>query len=554
MENVNTYPFLLGEFKSLKQVIIEDNYQLSFGLEKKENGENRTFARMTSRIYPYELLSGGEFTDIPVYKQGNSPSASWLISTNTNGRVENKTIYLFLSNTTSYLNDSDTLPEDILNKFDSTEMTLSITLKNKENIYDILSECGAIFEPRVSYRQFAIVRSSIDGKLYQKLTELESEAGDEQIDPSEDDINWVQMIKNKEDEINTDNFMDISSKQYVDGEKIFNKAPLKSNISSKPKSNEIVAYSEIENAFLKLNATAVNSAKLDDLEASDIGGPSVNKAVIVKTNNRGKIDDSFLNLDIVSNEAGLVLKVSKTEIADNVNIFSSIQDAYDAASKLIKLSPVTIKVEDGIYSKNGSAPVLNLTNIYDNSMISIIGNESNPDNCIIQFSSSQQGLYFTGKGLYINGFKFVQLETEKGTSIGINASHGASMIIGPKTIISNCHRGISASGNSYIEANSISIEDCYLSVHSDASVVDVDDSMSTGSTYGCYAENNATIYANGFRCYKGSNQHPNTIGFIAEYNSVIRASETNIASGGMDKQYNDEESGIPNQSNGIVVY
>ena len=186
IETVDRYPYSLGAFGTgLKYVILEDDYYLYFGKRRKEDGSYELYAKVTSRYYPHDIIPNGEKIGIKIYKVGELPSASWTLDS------KNKNIHLFLSNTTSYLNDSPTLPEDIQNDFDSSEPDLSTGLiQNKDNIYDIISETGAFFDPQRSYRQYALVRSGYTGMLYQKKTAEVSEPSDEQKDPYQDQVNW----------------------------------------------------------------------------------------------------------------------------------------------------------------------------------------------------------------------------------------------------------------------------------------------------------------------------------------------------------------------------
>lgn len=558
LNNITTYPYSLGAFVEHKQAILENNYLLTYGKKRLADGTQQLYATITSRSYPFEPITDGVKDNIEIFKRGKKPSASWTgLPVVVNGVDATRNIYLFLSSTTTYVSDSPKLPVEIEEQFDSSDIDLSATaILNKDNVYDVISECGAIFDPMVSYRQHAIVRSSINGQMYQKITDLPSVSDKAQPDPFNDKINWKKLVENASEIINTDKFVDIESNQTIIGVKTFETSPKKNNaVAGQLTLDDLTSLKDVTDRFLGKTDTAVNSDKVSNTEVSDIGGESVNKAVVVKTNEHGKIDDSFFSFNIIGNTAGLTLRVVANGTVDNKKTFGSIQEAYDSARKLIKLSPVTIRVDDGIYEKSGNGPVLNLTSFYDNSMISIIGNESNPDRCIIQIRSSQQGLYFTGKGLYINGFKIYQQESHKDKSVGVYLNHGASMILGPATIIDNCNIGILTTGLSYLQASNVTVTNCELAYSIDGASADLSMAKAQSCKYGCLAENNAIVYAKGSQFQKGNLAADiETIGYIARYNSIIRCEQTNVDTNPMDKPYNDETTSVPNSTNGILVF
>lgn len=550
-ELITTYPSKLPNFENgLSEVLLENEYTLTYGKKRKNDGSYELYAAIRNNTYPYDLVSNGEKTNINVYKVGSAPSALWTLQFTINGVIQEKKIYLFLSQSTTYLNDQSTLPVDIANNFDSTDISLDVDrIKNLNSIYEILQETGSFFDVNISYRKYALVRSAISGELYQKITDTSIDKGNRK-DPYEDNINWKLVSKNAEDVINTDKYIDLESNQNIIGRKTFSNIQ-KSSASSNPSALEIICKAEADNIYLKNNEIAKDSKKLNGLEARDV---SSGKSVIVTTNSNGKIDDSFLPTTIISSVSEKVLTVNPSGNVDNITTFSTIQDAYNAVSKYIRLSPVRINVVDGIYTSSKIGPLLNLNTTYDNSMISIIGNISNPENCILRFTSSQQGIFFCGKGININGFTIQQQETERGDSIGINIDYGASIILGSSMIIDNCKYGLYASDLSTVKAEGIKAINCDYAYVADSSVLNINYASATSCKYGCVAENNSTIYCKGTLFDKGNINTGDTIGYSAYYNSVIRAEETS-GNCNMDITYKDvSTSGTPNQSNGIIVF
>lgn len=549
IETVDRYPYSLGAFGTgLKYVILEDDYYLYFGKRRKEDGSYELYAKVTSRYYPHDIIPNGEKIGIKIYKVGELPSASWTLDS------KNKNIHLFLSNTTSYLNDSPTLPEDIQNDFDSSEPDLSTGLiQNKDNIYDIISETGAFFDPQRSYRQYALVRSGYTGMLYQKKTAEVSEPSDEQKDPYQDQVNW-NIINlgggSGGGSGTTTSYVDLQTNQSINGQKTFLNSLYKGEITANPTALEVLCYKEAENNFLKINDTAANAKKLMNYNPSEVGGAQAGKQVVVVTNNEGKIDDTFLNASIVSNERNLIVDPSKS---DGITTFDTIQEAWDVASKMIILGNITIQVADGTYTKTNGYPVMNFTNIYDAGKISIIGNINNPENCIIRFSNTQQGLHFTGKGLYINGFTFQQQETEKGTSIGINIDAGASIVFGKSVILENCNTGLNVSELSFVDADYLQANNCNIGFKIDSSTANLNYSKTQSCYTSCIADNNSVVYARGSIYNKGSIQTTNTVGFQVSYGSIVRAPET-LGSSDLDKPYNDAQTNRPNETLGIIEF
>lgn len=556
IDSVKIYPHKLQNFNNgLKEAIIESRYTLEYGKRRKADGSYELIADMRSSMYPFSSVTDGLKVGISVYKVGSKPSATWeVILEDKDGTPKNKKLYLFLSPTTTYIHDEPKLPTIIEEAFDSDDIELSKTiLKNKDNIYEVIQECGAFYSEKINYRQYAIVRSSISGELYQKTTETEIDP-DDRKDPYEDKVNWKLMIK-KDNEVNPKDFVTVDGMQDIPGIKKFtNKVYKNTAQSTVPETHELINKKEADELYHKIGAKADDSTKLNGLEPRDVstttGGP-----FIVQTNANGKIDDSFLPLNIVSNVEGKVLTVDVNKVdADNITTFQSIQAAYEAASKYIRLAPVVIEVKDGTYNMGGTGPVLNLNLIYDNSQISIIGNIDYPDKCVIQISSSQEGIFYCGKGLYINGFKITNIDTDKANTIGVNVDYGASIIFGPQMIIDNCKVGLYASNLSNVKADNMKVTNSDYAYIADASVISIDNATAENCIHGCVAENNATVYCKGSRFNKGIIDSGNTIGYISSYNSVIRAEDTSNGCN-MDIKYKDvEESGKPNATGGVIAY
>lgn len=547
IESVDRYPYSLGSFGSgTKYVILENDYFLYFGKRKKSDNLYELYAKVTSRYYPHDTIVNGEKVNLNVYKIGELPTASWTLDS------KNKTIYLFLSNTTSYLHDQPELPEEIQNNFDESEPDLTQGLiVNKDNIYDVISELP-FFDPNRSYRQFAITKSGYNGKLYQKKTADESIAGVDQKDPFLDKNNWELYTfegTTGDDGQVIASYVDLQTNQSINGQKTFLDGIYKDNYNTNPSPTEVINFKEAERQFVKKGEIVENSNKVGNFNPADIRRG--NEQVVVVTNTEGKIDDSFLNANIISTAKNIIVDRTK---ADGITVFATIQEAYEHVSKMVRLANVTIQVVDGIYNKSNDNAVLNFTSIYDCSKISIIGNINNPERCIIKLNNGQTGLYYTGKGLAIDGFKFELQEADKGDSIGIRIGAGANIVFGHSIVVDGCKVGLDVSENSYVSAENMQVTNCETAYHIDASTANLNFTKAQ-SCYTCVdAENNAVVYARGAIYDKGSIQSTNTVGFKASYGAVIKALETSTTTASLDKQYNDAVANTPNTTLGIIQY
>jgi len=90
--------------------------------------------------------------------------------------------------------------------------------------------------------------------------------------------------------------------------------------------------------------------------------------------------------------------------------------------------------------------------------IEIIGNVSNPSNCVLQFNgSSGFEIAHKRKLRLLNGFH-IQGDRTAGTS-GVSATKGAGIRIGAATAISDFHNGVEASLSGRVYANTVLISD-----------------------------------------------------------------------------------------------
>lgn len=549
VQEITTYPFQLQPFgDGYKYAILETDYFLYYGKRQLPDGTFELFAKIVNRYYPHDLISDGEKSNLSIYKVGSNPSAEWTLTSK-----QNKKVYLFLSNTTSYISNQSRLPENLESSFDSSDADLSSgAIENLRNIYDIVSESGSYFDKNRNYRYKALVKSQLTGDLYFKFTEGESIPGDNQLDPSKDSKNWKLLVTDNGEISN--NFVDLNSDQLIRGSKTF-ETIMKEEFSQSPLAKEIICFKEAENNFLKKNDTATASRSIifgqQKLAASDIGGIEGNQ-VLVATGSDGKISDSFLHAPIVGNPLTLTVDPSRS---DNIRFFDTIQDAFDKAKQMIRTAPITISVVDGEYSnQTTNDPVLNLIGVYDCSNIQIIGNINNPELCRIKINSAQQGIFFAGKGLYINGFKILQENSDKGDSIGIKLDYGASMRTGASIIIDGCNYGVKAQNLSTLTAQGIVARNCNIAYSADNSSLDLTNSKTISCIHSYVSKNNSFIQAEGSILQKGSILAETTIGFQAEFNSVIRANNTQNNSTTIDKPYNDMVNSTPNTTNGIIQY
>lgn len=562
----DSYPYPIDNMlDSTHYITIETDYRLIVGVRKNDNGENEIYATMKNGI-GNETIPNGDKADIKTYKRGGLPSAGWTININayTTGETGSKNIYLFLSKTRSYLHDSATLPEDIELTFDDVDVDVSADLfQNEDKIYNMIMESGALFDRMKTYRKFAVVRSALNGELYRRSNTSTLVGSITNIDPSLDTKfkQWEPVVSQIEIEKDLlSKYVTIDQNVDISGIKTFLTPPMKSSESINPQSFELICRQEGERLFLKKDEMSTSANYLRNYPPSPVGGinainsesknGSLIEGLVVVTDKNGKIDQSFLDAQIINSES--ILTVDKANY-NNRTSFASIQDAYDAALKMIRLSPILIRIKDGEYTVDGNnKSILTADKILDAGMISIIGNESRPENVKLKIKSANNGIVYSGKGLFMNGFTIEQMETDKGESTGIKVDYGSTLMLGSAINITNCLTGVSASNCSVIDGSNIYISDCDIAIGAKSSVVNLESSRVVSCRVGVVALYNSTVNIKGSQFKKGDINTGKTIGIISEYNSVVNAESTNISSD-IDNMYNNHESSVPNETGGIII-
>lgn len=562
----DSYPFPIDNMlDSTHYITIETDYRLVVGVRKNNSGENEIYATMKTGV-GNETIPNGDKADIKTYKRGGLPSAGWTINVNSyvEGREGSKNIYLFLSKSRSYIHDNNKLPEDIEMSFDDVDVDVSADLfKNEDKIYNMIMESGALFDPMKTYRKFAVVRSALNGELYRRSNTSILNGSITNIDPSLDTKfrHWEPVVSQIELENELlSKYVTIDQNVDITGIKTFLTPPMKSSESINPQPFEIICRQEGERLFLKKDEMSASANYLRNYPPSPVGGVdaiaaeskdgSLVEGLVVITDKNGKIDQSFLDAKIINSEA--ILTVDKANY-NNRTSFASIQDAYDAALKMIRLSPILIRIKDGEYTIEGNnKAILTANKILDAGMISIIGNESRPENVKLKIKSANHGIIYAGKGLFMNGFTVEQMETDKGESIGINVDYGSSLTLGNAINISNCLTGVSASNGSVINGANIFINGCDVAIGAKSSVINLESSRIVSCRVGAIALYNSTINIKGSQFKKGDINTGKTVGIISEYNSVVNAESTNINSD-MDDMYHGHTTSVPNETGGIVI-
>lgn len=129
--------------------------------------------------------------------------------------------------------------------------------------------------------------------------------------------------------------------------------------------------------------------------------------------------------------------------------------AYLAPIRISAGTVMIIKVADGTYTLSSSI----IANHPDGNCIQLIGNETNPDNCVITVSGAPtfDALVVSGGNVlsYLNGFKFT-LASKAGltnNATAVLAVDGATIICGPKIKTNNWYYGIAARTGSFINCD-----------------------------------------------------------------------------------------------------
>jgi hypothetical protein len=225
--------------------------------------------------------------------------------------------------------------------------------------------------------------------------------------------------------------------------------------------------------------------------------------------------------------------------------------AYLLTKQINSGTRVVIKVADGTYIQNQTVRVAHP----QGGQISIIGNTSNPANCILSCSTSDGFYVPPGYQLgELNGFRIINTTTRSSSTpyLGIFTDGGIYLKVGPKIEVHNFYYGIAArnggqinaSGNasSYIKvtnAGDVGIWAFNKSfVNCDYAEASYCDDSANGLGGGVVAEFSSSIQATGINC------HDNWLcGISCLSSSAIRAWSCNLQ---------DNKHGVVAGSGGVV--
>jgi hypothetical protein len=175
--------------------------------------------------------------------------------------------------------------------------------------------------------------------------------------------------------------------------------------------------------------------------------------------------------------------------------FGDIQAALDYLNdkRIAGNAIVTIQVADGIYNYTSTIEVKHS----EGGQIQILGNVSNPNNCLLNFSGCNQGfLIQNGNKIgLIDGFKLYGNGT---VQEGVYVTRGSYAKCGANLIVDNFERGIFVHYNSYAMVTSTAINNSYAGIAAeyDSSIYAMY-AVATGNNRGFWANRCSTINAVG---------------------------------------------------------
>ncbi len=181
--------------------------------------------------------------------------------------------------------------------------------------------------------------------------------------------------------------------------------------------------------------------------------------------------------------------------------YATLQAALTALSshKALDTATVTIQIADGTYSF--SSPLVIPRGVGGN--LQIIGNVASPGSVILSFSGGSSGFVLVGNQFLnlINGMTIDGGSPATG-SAGVGAYHSSSVTIGSATIIKNFNYGVTASLNSSVICNGITV---------------------ASNTVGVASNTGSGVWANSVTATSNVNN-----GFYANYSGVIVALSSTV--------------------------
>lgn len=159
---------------------------------------------------------------------------------------------------------------------------------------------------------------------------------------------------------------------------------------------------------------------------------------------------------------------------------------------------VSIQVSDGVYNYTRSIQIKHP----DGDRIKIVGNQVNPNNCILNFSNCSFGIEVNtaNKLRLFNGFTLVgtnSIPDSFGHTYGIYVVYNSYIFCGPQIQIQNFKYGILATFNSAAKAQGITVSNCVTGFAADMkSMLDIRSAKGINNVYQIAAMKGSFIFAN----------------------------------------------------------
>ncbi len=175
--------------------------------------------------------------------------------------------------------------------------------------------------------------------------------------------------------------------------------------------------------------------------------------------------------------------------------FGDVQAALDYLSdkRIAANAIVTIQVADGTYNYTSAIEVKHS----EGDKIHILGNVSNPNNCLLDFSECSKGfLIQNGNKIgLIDGFKLYGNST---VNEGVSVTTGSYANCGANLIVENFEIGIYVQYNSYAKVSSTVTNNSNIGIAAEYnSTIIAPNSVVTNNDRGFWASKCSTIYAVG---------------------------------------------------------
>ena len=199
--------------------------------------------------------------------------------------------------------------------------------------------------------------------------------------------------------------------------------------------------------------------------------------------------------------------------------FATIQDAlaYLSDKSIATEVNVTIKVADGTYTNNDTITIAHR----DGQCISLIGNVTNPEACVLQFPDYKNGINVIKNSALgmLDGFTLVGGAGNLYES-GILAQWGGFVLCGSNMVIESFYySGLQAVFGGIIDARGVHVKNCTYGIMAKwNSYINAESANVTGcSAYGVYSVRSSSINV------QTANSSTNLIGFFAQLGGILDA-------------------------------